>query len=477
MASRAAAVRLDGQCRWCQASGSQQWRGTCADEGWRLYDPGPWTGRDRSEWDRIGEAARGVTMTYHGKVIGRSGQIYLCEHNHRTMTAAITCANSSGTRRMAAMAWNRAAVQAAQAAALARKRDEERAAAEARKIAAREASAARRAAAQAAAEEAKAAKRAARLAAMSPQRAWKRMTPAERLLRTAQAELEVYGEIISADAKAAYNTRAAKPAAPNSPVRSGTAPPGSAVPPRARTAGDVPAFVRALDPGLSPDERTLAKGEAARDPEQWQKYLAALRAQHEAQADREIARLKARMSGETGVPARGRVADGGRPPSAAAPSESAPPRTAITPWTRPAATGPVPNGSGPRAAEGAPSGLSGTAADAAADVRRRGNTAGGKPAAGFGGDGLFVVGLDITPGVYRTAGPVSGRDGYFALLRSTNTHDIVNNSIVRGPATITVGPGVKAVEVRRCQPWQWLGDNLDAVIAAASEPGNTAGRD
>ena len=66
---------------------------------------------------------------------------------------------------------------------------------------------------------------------------------------------------------------------------------------------------------------------------------------------------------------------------------------------------------------------------------------------------------------------MSGRDGYFALLRSTNTHDIVNNSIVRGPATITVGPGVKAVEVRRCQPWQWLGDNLDAVIAAASEPG------
>jgi hypothetical protein len=67
-----------------------------------------------------------------------------------------------------------------------------------------------------------------------------------------------------------------------------------------------------------------------------------------------------------------------------------------------------------------------------------GSTAGGKPAAGpaagFSGDGPFVVGLDITPGVYRTAGPASGRNGYFALLKSTNTHDIVNNNIVRGPA-------------------------------------------
>jgi len=90
----------------------------------------------------------------------------------------------------------------------------------------------------------------------------------------------------------------------------------------------------------------------------------------------------------------------------------------VSPRTRPAATEPVPNGSGPPPAEGALSGLSGTAADGTADVHGRGHTAGGKPAAGFDGDGLFVVGLDITPGVYRTAGPASRRDGYFALLRT-----------------------------------------------------------
>ena len=91
--------------------------------------------------------------------------------------------------------------------------------------------------------------------------------------------------------------------------------------------------------------------------------------------------------------------------------------------------------------------------------------------------GLFVVGLDITPGVYRTAGPASGSNGYIALLRSTRTSDIMDNLIVKGPATITVGPGVKAVHVRGCQPWSRLGDNLDAVIAAASELRKTENHD
>src|ERR1019366_6793192 len=49
-------------------------------------------------------------------------------------------------------------------------------------------------------------------------------------------------------------------------------------------------------------------------------------------------------------------------------------------------------------------------------------------------DDVVLGPVEITPGVYRTAGPASGRNGYFALLKSTNTHDIVNNNIVRGPA-------------------------------------------
>jgi hypothetical protein len=56
-------------------------------------------------------------MVYHGLVVGPDGQSYECWHNHRTETAAFRCANSSATRRMAEAAWNRAAMQAEQAAA------------------------------------------------------------------------------------------------------------------------------------------------------------------------------------------------------------------------------------------------------------------------------------------------------------------------------------------------------------------------
>lgn len=409
-------------------------------------------------------------MTYHGKVVGPNGQTYLCEHNHRTLTAAITCANSSATRRMAAMEWNRAAVQAAQRAALARKRAEERAAAQARRVAAQEASAARRAAAQAAAEEAKAAKRVAKLAAMPPQRAWKKMTPEERLLKVAEAELGVYGEIVSSEAKAAYEKRAAKRAAASAPEASKPALPSAAMPSRAQAA-DAPAYMRALDPSLSPYERARAKEQASGDPEQWRKYVAALRAQ---QADRDSARLTASTSGGgSGQAGDVRTARPAIPGS----SLPLPPPGGAPPNARPAATEPVRSGSGLRSATTGRPGLTGDIGGGAGARRSGGNAAGDAsagPSEGFSGDGLFVVGLDITPGVYRTAGPVSGHRGYFALLKSTSTRDIMENSIVAGPATITVGPGVRAVEVRRCQPWSRLGDNLDAVIAAASKKGNTA---
>ena len=85
------------------------------------------------------------------------------------------------------------------------------------------------------------------------------------------------------------------------------------------------------------------------------------------------------------------------------------------------------------------------------------------------GDGVHVVGLDIRPGVYRTAGPKPKQSGYYALLNSTDTGDIISNhNFDGGPATITVGPDVKAVDVSSCQPWHWLGENLQAAIDAAN---------
>ena len=146
-------------------------------------------------------------MTYHAKLVSPQGRIYHCDHEHRTQTAAITCANTSGTRRMAEMTWRREATQQAQAAERVRRREADRAAEVARRAAAKAAAEKAEAARKAAAIEAAAAKRAAKLAAMRPERAWKRMTPEERLLKTAESELAVYGAIVSDEARAEYKAK------------------------------------------------------------------------------------------------------------------------------------------------------------------------------------------------------------------------------------------------------------------------------
>jgi hypothetical protein len=75
-------------------------------------------------------------------------------------------------------------------------------------------------------------------------------------------------------------------------------------------------------------------------------------------------------------------------------------------------------------------------------------------------DGVYVVGVDIQPGTYHTTGARSTANDsqcYYALLSSTNTNHIIDNNNVTGPATITVGGRVKAVDVSDCNPWQKIG--------------------
>jgi hypothetical protein len=86
----------------------------------------------------------------------------------------------------------------------------------------------------------------------------------------------------------------------------------------------------------------------------------------------------------------------------------------------------------------------------------------------FGGDGIFVVGIDIVPGVYRTPGPADDV-GYFALLSSTSTRDIIESDEAAGPVTITVEPGVKAVQVHGFRPWRRVADDLDSAIDLATQ--------
>jgi hypothetical protein len=86
------------------------------------------------------------------------------------------------------------------------------------------------------------------------------------------------------------------------------------------------------------------------------------------------------------------------------------------------------------------------------------------------GDGVFQVGTDIAPGVYRTAGPggpfiITINDVYtessmctwFTHSTSAATmEDVVNTNTSVGPMYVKIPATVKAFETRHCQPWMRL---------------------
>ena len=66
------------------------------------------------------------------------------------------------------------------------------------------------------------------------------------------------------------------------------------------------------------------------------------------------------------------------------------------------------------------------------------------------GDGLYEVGEDIPAGKYKTTGKVGC---YYAVLNSTDTHDIAHNNNIDGAATVTVKKG-DYLELSRCAEWR-----------------------
>lgn len=66
------------------------------------------------------------------------------------------------------------------------------------------------------------------------------------------------------------------------------------------------------------------------------------------------------------------------------------------------------------------------------------------------GDGLYLVGADVTPGEYRSDGPddASGRC-YWARLTSSDGTSIITNSITAGPSRLTAVAG-EYLEVSGC---------------------------
>lgn len=70
------------------------------------------------------------------------------------------------------------------------------------------------------------------------------------------------------------------------------------------------------------------------------------------------------------------------------------------------------------------------------------------PAAQFG-DGLYLVGTDITPGEYRSDGPGAGGQCYWARLSDSAGDHIIANNLTAGPTRLTAVSG-EYLEVNGC---------------------------
>jgi len=65
------------------------------------------------------------------------------------------------------------------------------------------------------------------------------------------------------------------------------------------------------------------------------------------------------------------------------------------------------------------------------------------------GDGIFEVGVDMKPGLYKTSGTA---DCYYAVNADANGNNIKSNNIVSGPATVSVSQG-EYFETSGCADW------------------------
>lgn len=69
-------------------------------------------------------------------------------------------------------------------------------------------------------------------------------------------------------------------------------------------------------------------------------------------------------------------------------------------------------------------------------------------------DGLFMVGTDIQPGNYASAGPVEGGTCYWKRMGDLHGGEIIDNAFSKKPQVITIEATDKAFKTSGCQPWQ-----------------------
>lgn len=81
-------------------------------------------------------------------------------------------------------------------------------------------------------------------------------------------------------------------------------------------------------------------------------------------------------------------------------------------------------------------------------------------------DGTFVVGTDIVPGTYSSAGPVGSGTCYWKRMSNPDGGDIIDNALSKKPQIVQILPSDGAFKTNGCQPWQIT----DAVPPAGVPP-------
>ncbi|MGV0812912.1 hypothetical protein ABQF34_13215 [Mycolicibacterium boenickei] len=78
----------------------------------------------------------------------------------------------------------------------------------------------------------------------------------------------------------------------------------------------------------------------------------------------------------------------------------------------------------------------------------------GGPATTIDHDGIFVVGTDIAPGNYASAGPVENGTCYWKRMADLHGGDIIDNAFSKKPQVVSIDATDKAFKTSGCQPWQ-----------------------
>ncbi len=84
-------------------------------------------------------------------------------------------------------------------------------------------------------------------------------------------------------------------------------------------------------------------------------------------------------------------------------------------------------------------------------------------------DGTYVVGTDIEPGTYTSAGGAAGGTCYWKRMSSLNGSDIIDNALSSKPQVVQIDPSDKAFKTDHCQPWQKT-DDPAVVPPPAGQP-------